>query len=295
MFFIYRWLYRQFALSRAQSNGLLILFPLCLIFVFSEPAWRFIRSGNQGDFTSESIYLDSLMEVLFVTPPVEEPELFEFDPNSASIDDLQRLGFTPNVARRIISYTGKGGRFRSPEDLFRIYGVDSIQIQQVIPWVRIPDEKRGPKTWNKTERKKSAATVQRQEPFDLNAADTIQLKRIKGIGSKLSQRIIRYRESLGGFYSPNQLYEVFKLDSAVVQELQNMSFISPEFKPRQISINTAEQPELANHPYLTPREAAVIVAYRFTHGKYATVKDLEKIGGLDSLRLSRVRPYLSVD
>lgn len=295
MFFIYRWLYRQFALSRAQSNGLLILFPLCLIFVFSEPAWRFIRSGDQGDFTQENIYLDSLMEVLFATTPVEEPELFEFDPNNSSTDDLQKLGFTPNVARRIISYTGKGGRFRSPEDLFRIYGVDSIQVQQIIPWVRIRDEKREPGTRNRTEEKKYTTAVQRHEPFDLNAADTTQLKRIKGIGSKLSQRIIKYREALGGFYNQGQLYEVFKLDSGVVEELQKASFVRPDFKPRQISLNTAEQSNFADHPYLTPREAAVIVAYRFTHGKYTTVEDLENIEGLDSLRLSRVRPYLTVD
>lgn len=295
MYHIYRWLYRQFALSRGQSNGLLILLPLCIVFVFSEPAWRFIRSRDQSDFSKESVYLDSLMAVFFVPAHVQEPEYFEFDPNQSSAEDLQRLGFSPNVARRITTYTKKGGRFRSPEELLKIYGIDSALVWRVIPWVRIPDTRTKFQNRPETKARSPMTTAQRREPFDLNLADTTQFKRVKGIGSKLSQRIIKYRESLGGFYSQDQLYEVFKLDSGVVQEVQKISFVSPDFTPRKISINSAEQPELAGHPYFTAREAAVIVAYRFMHGKFAVLEDLEKIGGLDSLRLSRVRPYLKVD
>lgn len=294
MYPIYRWLYRQFAFSRSQSNGFLILLPLSLLFVFSEPMWRLVTSRVPSDHAEESRYLDSLMLVLRRPTAVLELGRFEFDPNHSSAEELQSLGFEPSIARRITAYTGKGGRFRTGEDLLRIYGVDTILVRNLLPWVRIAAQPARNKAPAQRGLRKEV-TAQRVGPFDLNLADTIQLKQVRGIGSKLSQRIIRYREALGGFYSQDQLYEVFKLDSSVVDELRKVSFIAGSYTPRKIAINSAERDQLAGHPYLNPREAAAIVAYRFMHGKFVSLEDLGKIGGLDSLRISRVTPYLNVD
>lgn len=294
MYSIYRWLYSQFAFSRGQSNALIILLPLSLVFALSEPIWRFISAAEQRDSAQENVFLDSAVAVLFEPPPVRPIERVPFDPNEASADELISVGFTPPVARRITAYIEKGGRFRTPDDLYRIYGSDSAFLADIVPWVRIDPSNtvahvriREPQTPDKR--------VQKSEPFDLNLADTTQLKSVRGIGSKLALRIVRYRESLGGYYSKNQLFDVFRLDSAVVHELGKNCFIASDFIPKQIPINAADAPELADHPYITGREAAAIVAYRFTHGKFASVEDLARIEGLDSVRLVRIFPYVKID
>ncbi|MEZ4904304.1 MAG: helix-hairpin-helix domain-containing protein [Spirosomataceae bacterium] len=55
--------------------------------------------------------------------------------------------------------------------------------------------------------------------FDINSADTTQLIRLKGIGSKLAARIIKFRDGLGGFASSAQYTEVYGLDSLALSEL----------------------------------------------------------------------------
>ena len=47
---------------------------------------------------------------------------------------------------------------------------------------------------------------------ELNEADTLTLKKIPGIGSTFARRIVRYRELLGGYYTVEQLAEVYGID-----------------------------------------------------------------------------------
>ena len=47
---------------------------------------------------------------------------------------------------------------------------------------------------------------------ELNTADTTILKKVPGIGSTFARRIIKYRELLGGFFTVEQLREVYGLD-----------------------------------------------------------------------------------
>lgn len=129
--------------------------------------------------------------------------------------------------------------------------------------------------------------------FDLNEADTFQLKRIRGIGDKLATRIVRYREALGGFTTLSQLSEIYRLDTTVIKEIEKHCFIVEGFQPKKIDISTVDERGLANHPYLSAREASAIVAYRFKHGKFSSVEELYKINALDTSSIKRLIPYLN--
>jgi DNA uptake protein ComE-like DNA-binding protein len=133
------------------------------------------------------------------------------------------------------------------------------------------------------------------EKFDLNTADTTQLIKVYGIGSKLSRRIVTYRDKLGGFVSRAQLTEVYGLDSAVIRELFKKSFIHENFKPRVININTAPEKELGEHPYIKYKLAKAITTYRFQHGAYNSVDDLKKIVLIDNVKFEKIKPYLSAN
>jgi len=61
---------------------------------------------------------------------------------------------------------------------------------------------------------------------DLNLAKADDLLPIYGIGPVLSQRIIKYRDALGGFKQESQLYKVYGLDSVVVLRLFDYFYLT---------------------------------------------------------------------
>ena len=74
-------------------------------------------------------------------------------------------------------------------------------------------------------------------PIDINLADTTAFIALPGIGSKLADRIVRFREKLGGFYSTEQIGEVYGLADSVFQKIRSLLLMKP-FQVKKININT---------------------------------------------------------
>lgn len=293
-----RWIRNFFGFSRSQTNGFLFFLPLVLIFIFSAPVYRWWKSRQHRDFSFERAQLDSLsalwmrgeMNVL----PEEEllpVTLFAFNPNTATADDLHALGFSAGLAKRVVNYRKAGGQFKVKSDLLKLYGMDSGFYKALTPFLLLPDElKRKDAPTPNTVRAEKV-----EIKFDLNRADTVLLMSVYGIGSKLSKRIVAFRESLGGFIYLDQLFEVYGLDSVVVGRLKENSFIQPDFYPRILNLNEATEAQLETHPYISKRMAKAIVTYRFQHGRYHSIEDLRKIINVDDAMLAKLKPYLTVD
>ena len=93
----------------------------------------------------------------------------------------------------------------------------------------------------------------------------------------------------------NQVLEVYGLDTAVVNRLAKASYVKSDFQPRKLNINTAEEPQLAAHPYFRKAAAKSIVAYRFQHGEFNALDDLGKIRSLDVKTIEKITPYLTLE
>lgn len=164
-------------------------------------------------------------------------------------------------------------------------------------------------TWDWPEKKEENKTkpfkkypVKRARPrqtpiqkFDLNLADTAQLKTIYGIGPVIARRIAAYRQYLGGFIMFDQLYEVWGLDSTVIRRLSEKSVIAPGFTPNKLPINQSSEQDLARHPYIRTKLARAIVKYRLQHGNFVSVDDLAKIVAIDEKAFHRIKPYITID
>lgn len=299
-----RWVKNFFGLSHAQVNGFVILIPILAIILFSEPLWHWYVSRQEEDFSGDRAKLDSLI-ALWGAKTLEErgdsygvdpgrTDLFVFNPNDATVEELVALGFPSTLSARIAHYREKGGKFTIKADLLKIYGIDTSFFRQLYAFIDLPE---------KSERKKTVKeynqyAIEKSLPdskFDLNQADTSQLKKIFGIGDRLSSRIVKYRDALGGFTTFDQVREVYGLDSAVVKRLINSSFLEDDFQPFKININTADETAMATHPYITKTVARAIVAYRFQHGEFETLDDLRKIHALDDQTIQKIAPYLTLD
>ena len=147
----------------------------------------------------------------------------------------------------------------------------------------------------KTSHKKHANNSKRPQqplPFDINTADKAQISTIKGIGAVLSARIVKFRDKLGGFVRSAQYEEVYGLRPEVISRLKKHTYISPNFCPQRLNINTADTRALAAHPYLTYQQAKSIVCYREQHGPFPRITALEALILMDKATLEKVGPYL---
>lgn len=96
---------------------------------------------------------------------------------------------------------------------------------------------------------------------DLNKALAKDLKKIRGIGPVLSERIIKYGHSLNGYSDINQLYRVYGLDSIVVDRIKEAFEIkSDTIIP--MNIRMASREELSTLPYLSQSEIDWLISLR---------------------------------
>lgn len=282
-----------FGFSRTETDAFLILLPLMLLIVFSEPLYRHWIAGQPIDRTEDNAKLDSLLANLEWTKDSlntkSEFALFTFNPNHATAVDFNKLGFEPGLTKRIINYRLKNGKFLVKSDLLKMYGIDTSLYKRLYGFIDLPEKR------IVDDRKVNEAQKIVAAKIDLNFADTAQLIKVYGIGKKLSERIVKYRDKLGGFTLSSQLSEVYGLDSMVIAKLLAKYFIATDFVPRQLDLNKATEIELRTHPYISNRVAKAIVAYRFQHGNFKEVNDLTHIHLFTEAELDKVKAYLTVN
>ncbi len=284
--------------SRTETNAFLILLPLLLIIIFSQPMYRWAVPPTTD--VPDTLKLNRILASWKIEEALpaknkaiqsasgNSNSLFAFDPNQVNEDQLKRLGFTKFQITGLLKYRAKGGKFYMKPDLLKLYGMDSSFYQRLFPFIELPQTKHSPS-------EKSVQPERKELVVDINTADTTQLKTIYGIGTKLAQRIINYREKLGGFVAIQQLREVYGLDSVVVKKAIQKFNVQEGFAPKQINVNNADASELAKHPYLKKNVATAIVTYRFQHGIFTSLDDLLKIQLITSDDLARLKPYLTLN
>ena len=228
-----------------------------------------------------------------------EEELFHFDPNTLSKEGWQKLGLRDKTIQTIQNYLSKGGRFKKPEDLQRIYGLHEDEYEKLAPFVKIetliPENKSGdfPGTKNFAESKPDFKKTSRYTSIDINTADTTGFIGLPGIGSKLAARIVNFRDKLGGFYEVNQVKETFGLPDSTFQKIRQYLVLENN-SVKKISINTATIDELKVHPYIRYNIANAIVAYRNQHGLFTNADELKKIMLITDEVYQKIIPYLSL-
>ena len=182
-------------------------------------------------------------------------ENFRFDPNTASIDDLMRLGFSQKQAQSIDNYRKKGGRFRRKADFAKSYVVEDSVFKRLEEYIYIPK-------------------------IDLNKADSATFETLPGIGKYFAAKMVSYREELGGYSYPEQLMDIWHFDQEKYDGLKDLITVGPS---DPFPLWSLPESVLAKHPYIDKRAAHGIVLFRDNSpvGDW-TVPNLIKAGILDN-------------
>ncbi len=287
-----------------EKRGILVLIVLVvLLFLvkqnlylfYSEPKWQKNKLDSlRAEFKVNSNKKSN--ENLIRTGPKIPP--FSFDPNKLSKEAWIELGLTEKQAQTILNYLKNGGSFKKKTDLKKVYSISdsfyaSIEDSLLLP---LNDEGVAPSQQkgivNENQALETKKKVFNQKTIFLNNSDTLDWESLYGIGPVYARRILKYRNSLGGFYSANQLYEVWGIQDSVIDKVMDYLKVD-SIKVEKMNINKLKALELKSHPYIDWNIANAIVNYRNSHGNYNAITDIRKIHIISDSLFNKIKPYLS--
>ncbi|MBP9187229.1 MAG: helix-hairpin-helix domain-containing protein [Bacteroidia bacterium] len=287
---------QYFVFSKTERKGIYALLVLIVVALFVPKLFRYINPPQPIDFTMAVLASGSNITQTnfnaennnFTPIDIDSVVLFDFDPNTADSVTLVSLGFSKRVAHSMLNYRLKGGKYRKPEDLYRIYNIDSNHISKLLPYVQIDNVE------NKANyQTKQYAAKTPMAPVELNTADSLTLVKLYGIGPKMASKIVDYRNRVGGFFRVEQLTEIWGIDEFLLEELAGKIYVDVN-KVRYLNINTISYEELKLNPYLRFKTASAIINYRKHHGAFTKVEDLKKVVILPDSTYQKLLPYLTL-
>ncbi|HKK41922.1 MAG TPA: helix-hairpin-helix domain-containing protein [Bacteroidales bacterium] len=212
-----------------------------------------------------------------------------FDPNTASYKELVAAGLGDRQARTLISYRNSGARFRGKKDIAKVYGISEEKADSLEPYIKIRDAGKAEEGGGINRQAKRVV-----KPVELNSCDSSVLEMLPGIGPVLAARIIKFRKLLGGFYSVEQVREVYGLPAETYERISGMLFADTSFIER-IRINRADYRDLSRIIYLDRYEINAILKYRSLMDSIGTMDELVDNKIIPGEKAFKVRHYLSFE
>ena len=289
-----------FTFNRRERNGVFVLLSIVLLLILYLAFSDRFTSSDKTDFSqfekdiavfnAQPAVADSSEGESQPTPQIKDHPLFAFNPNNLPDADWKKLGLTKKQIGVIKNYEGKGGKFKTKEDVKKMYCIQPKLYTSLEPYIQIPDD-------TTSHLSKSPLSLRRGvggEAVELNSADSTQLDQLKGIGFSFAKRIIKYREVLGGYIDKEQLLEVYGLDKEKYAGLSENISVDVS-KVKKININSVTFEELRKHPYIKYNLASLMVNYRKQHGKYSSVEETKKLNLVNDELFTKLVPYLTTE
>jgi DNA uptake protein ComE-like DNA-binding protein len=217
--------------------------------------------------------------------------LFDFDPNTLSVDSLKLLGLSKYAANNIEKYREKGGRFKNTKDLKKIYGIEDDLFLKVESFIKIkksdlPLKINEIKKYDKPYKRPAIAL----QSIDINLADTTVLKSLKGIGSVYANRIVKFRNSLGGYFTIDQIRDVWGITDSLFVTIEPFLTLNDSLIIKK-NINELSKEEFVKHPYINWKKAKAIYKYKKMHGDFKSMNDFEKLHGIEHAFVDTLKQY----
>ncbi len=297
-----------FTFSKKERIAVIILF--CLIAAFLAAPY-FLEKEKQKPIIDTALQeqliklqqnnTDSVsnnkVEIKNDSSSINKVDFFVFDPNTIDAEGWKKLGLNDRLIATILNYRNKGGKFRTAEDIRKIWGLKKEDADRLIPFVQIQSTTDNYNNYTNNynySKNKSSSQKKITTPIDINIATAEELMQLPGMNHSLPFRIINYREKLGSFVNLQQIKTAYGMTDSIYQ------LINPYLKIdlntiKKININTASEYELSLNPNISRDIAKAIIIYRNQHGNYQKLEDLKKIVFINEEMFQKIVPYLTVD
>ncbi|TDD98328.1 ComEA family DNA-binding protein [Flavobacterium cellulosilyticum] len=283
-----------FKFSRGQRAGVfLLLFLIVLVqtvYFFFDFKVQSNKSPEKEKWMSLQIQMDSLKK----EKQDYVPKIYPFNPNFITDFKGYKLGMSVQEIDRLLAFRKENKYVNSPEEFQHVTKVSDSLLIAIAPYFKFPDWVKNKKEFKENKKYPFTAFGKNEKIviIDINQATQEDLIKIKGIGEVISLRILKFKGSLGGFVSMEQMKDVWGLTPEVIESLNTHFKITVLPKVNKIDINNASIKELSQFPYFNYQLAKQIVTFRSMNGDFKNIEDLTKIKGLSIEMANIIALYL---
>ncbi len=286
-----------FGFNRQQRNGLFVLLLISFLLLVTRLVYPMFMHPSNIVVKNLPLYEKKIgaIEKSHVKLPKHNEEykttLFSFDPNTVSLNQLLKLGFSEKRAGTFIKFRNRGFVFRKKEDLQKVYGISGHFYETLEPYISIAGKSVNTATVIAVSRQESPKNKKAPAVIELNTADSAALESLNGIGSTYARRIIKYRTILGGYVAVEQLKEVYGMNEEVLAKIKVNLSVDPTLV-KKINLNKDDFKVINKHPYLSYELTKAI--FNFRRKTPLTAGNLNEIVN-DPALCQKLLPYLAFE
>jgi competence protein ComEA len=293
------YLFNFFHFNKQERNGVFVLCLIIIVLFTFRLAMPLMHKGdNQVHLIAADLKPSQKLNDVELTNIKESKhevfvsgQRFVFNPNTVTLEDAQKLGFSKKLSSTLINFRSKGGKFFKPEDLKKLYGLSPRLYNELESYILIPQKEYKHDSVFASKSRVYEKKTFTKELVEINSADSLSIVFLKGIGPGFTKRIIKYRSMLGGFHSIHQLKEVYGMTDSLYITLSSQIKLDAT-NLTKMPINAIDFNSLRKHPYFNFQTAQAIINFRSKHGKM-TDADIKNLGIFSEEQLKVSLPYLS--
>lgn len=283
-----------FNFSRSQATAIFFLFGIIvilqLIYFFADFSSFSKVSPEKEKWLSLQMQIDSMKQDKFDYVS----KIYPFNPNFITDYKGYKLGMSVSEIDRLLAFRKENKYVNSPKEFQAVTKVSDSLLNAISPYFKFPDWVNNKKEFKNYKNYPNTAFAKKEKIviIDINQASKEDLIKIYGIGEAISLRILKFKESLGGFVSMEQMKDVWGLSPEVIEKLNSHFKVSAHPNVKKIDINNASIKELSQFPYFNYQLAKQIVTFRSMNGDIKNSDDLTKIKGLSIDKANIIALYL---
>ena len=286
-----------FKFTREQRKGIFFLF---LIIVVLQLVYFFIDfSALSKEYPEKQKWLplQAAMDSLKLDPKKSKPKIYLFNPNFITDYKGYKLGMSVQEIDRLLAFRKENKYVNSSKEFQNVTKISDSLLNGMAPYFKFPDWVKNKKQNTKFKeyaayQNEAFAKKEKIIVIDINQATKEDLVKIYGIGETISVRILKQKETLGGFVSMEQIQDIWGLSPEVIENLITHFKVLAVPRFKKIDINNASLKELSQFHYFRYALAKEIVTYRSMNGNIKNIEDLTKIKGFPVDKANIIGLYL---
>ena len=283
----------HFKFTTGQRKGIFLLVFLiiafqCVYFFFDFTAQKDIENhALVNEFQKE---IDSLKLIEIEN---RKPKIYPFNPNYITDYKGYTLGMTTEEINRLLEFRSQNKCVNSSEQFQEVTKVSDSLLVVISPNFKFPEWVTNPKPKSNTSFGYSEKSF--DQKIDLNTATGKQLQKVNGIGEKLSERIIKFRNKFkGGFIADIQLQDVYGLTPEVIERVTNEFTVKTSRQVNKINLNKATLEDLVTIQHIDYELAYEIIDQRTLREGFKNFSELTKVKEFPIDKIEIIKLYLSL-
>ena len=292
----------HFKFSNSQRNGIFLLAILIVVFQCIYAFVDFSSESAQPDTKTLDRFRQQVDSLKRVEIDKNKPKVFTFNPNYITDFKGYTLGMSTVEIDRLLEYRKKDQWINSAKQFQEVTKVSDSLLDALSPlfqfpeWVTDPKPKANWVDYSKHPNQKGYGSKTYEQKIDLNKASAQELQKVNGIGEKLSENIVKYRNKFkGGFISEIQLQDIYGLTPEVIERITNDFAVKTPRLVEKISLNSATKDQLVTIQHIDYEIAHYIIEQRTLRDGFNSFDELLKVKKFPIQKFEIIKLYLTLN